>query len=139
MESIRAHDREDLEATGIDPVLLVASCLEASAETLVYRDDEGKLLALLGKGEASIEAPGRSVWMLGTEGLYKGYVRSLLMQESKRVIGEWLSAHGLLHNAVYEKNAVSIRYLTWLGARWLPEPLYGNGKIFYRFYISKEE
>lgn len=135
MQDIRPHDKEDLEASS-DPVFVLIGSIKLDEETRVYRGEDGKLLAIFGKGTMEWGAPGRGIWMVGTNELYNGYTKSLLFKEAKRVLNEWVSKHGLLHNIVYEKNRTSINYLRHLGAVFLAEPKVGwDGKKFYQFYI----
>ena len=75
--------------------------------------------------------------MLGTNELYKGYVKSVLFTEARRVLKKWVTQHGIVHNIVYEKNMKSVKYLSRLGARWCPECLKNNGKRFFEFFITE--
>lgn len=135
MQDIRPQDKEDLEA-GSDPVFCLIGSIKLDEETRVYRGEDGKLLAIFGKSRMEWGAPGRGIWMVGTNELYNGYVKELLMKEAKRVLHGWLRKHGLLHNIVYEKNITSIRYLTRLGAIFLDDPRETwDGHKFYAFYM----
>lgn len=137
LADIRPHDKEDLEACGHDAAFVIIGSIKTSEETMVYRGEDGKLLCLFGKGLPSWEAPGRQIWMLGTNEINKGYVKSVLFKEARRVLKEWLIKHGIVHNVVYEKNMTSVKYLSRLGARWLPEALVNDGKKFFEFYITE--
>lgn len=137
LSDIRPHDKEDLEACGHDEAFVVIGSIRTSEETRVYRGEDGKLLCLFGKGYPSWEAPGRQIWMLGTNELYNGYTKSVLFKEARRVLKEWVTKHGIVHNVVYEKNMTSVKYLSRLGARWTPEALINNGKRFFEFYITE--
>lgn len=137
LSDIRPQDMEDLEACGHDVTFVVIGSIKTSDETRIYRGEDGKLLCLFGKGWPSWEAPGRQIWMLGTNELYKGYVKSVLFTEARRVLKEWVMQHGIVHNIVYEKNMKSVKYLSRLGARWCPECLKNNGKKFYEFFITE--
>lgn len=135
MADIRPQDKEDLEA-GNDPIFCLIGSINLDEETRVYRGEDGKLLAIFGKSRMEWNAPGRGIWMVGTNELYNGYVKELLMKEAKKVLHGWLRQHGLLHNIVYEKNITSIRYLTRLGAIFLDEPRETwDGHKFYAFYM----
>lgn len=136
LSDIRPHDKEDLEACN-DPAFVIIGSIKTSEETRVYRGEDGKLLCLFGKGLPSWEAPGRQIWMLGTNEINKGYVKSVLFKEARRVLKEWVKQHGIVHNIVYEKNMTSVKYLSRLGAHWLPECMINDGKKFYEFYISE--
>ena len=49
MQDIRPHDKEDLEASS-DPVFVLIGSIKLDEETRVYRGEDGKLLAIFGKG-----------------------------------------------------------------------------------------
>lgn len=139
LEDLRPQDDIDLEASGSDKVFTLVACLRLSEEAWVYRNDKSELLGIVGKTYPTKGAPGRSIWMLATNKVNDGYVRTLLMREAKELIGYWVKQHGLLYNAVYEKNKTSINYMTKvLGARWLPEPIVFEGRRFLQFYINGE-
>lgn len=136
--NLRPQDRADLEAVGGDIGFNIIKSIRLSDVVHIYRGEKGELLCLLGKGPISFEAPGRSVWMLGTNAIIDGgYVKDLLFKEARKVIGEWAGQHGLLHNVVYSKNVRSMVYLTRLGAVWLPETIIcADGTEWCKFYIT---
>lgn len=136
VENMRPQDLEDIKATGQDEGFMIIKCLRMSEETRIYRGEDGKLLCLLGKGFPSWSAPGRSIWMIGTNELYNGYAKELLFKEARNVLNDWKREHGILHNAVYEGNKKSIQYLTRLGAVFLPEVMISEGNRFYSFYMA---
>lgn len=137
LSDIRPQDLEDLKASGNDPAFILVASIRLSDELRIYRGEDGKLLCLWGKVAPSWNAPGRQMWMIGTNELYNGYVKSVLFIEARKVLKEWIKQHGILHNVVYEGNKTSVKYLSRLGARWCPEAIINNGKRFFEFYMTE--
>lgn len=133
--NMRERDLIDLGDTCDDVDGALIASIRLSEEVYVYRNDEGKALCVVGKSMEDKGSIGRAIWMVGTNLINDGYVRPLLIKEARRLIGEWVKKHGLLYNCVHEDNVKSIRYMTMLGAKWLPEMTERNGKKFYNFYI----
>lgn len=134
-ENMRERDKLDLADTCDDMEWALIASLRLSEELYVYRNDEDKALCVVGKTMADAGSIGRAIWMVGTDFLYDGYVKSILFKEAKKLIAKWVKKHGLLYNCVHEDNIKSIRYMTMLGAKWLPEMTVRDGKKFYNFYI----
>lgn len=134
---LREQDKEDLEALGDDAVFGIMSSMKYDEETWLYRNDKGEMLCIFGFSRPNPGAPGRNIWMVGTNKLYDGYVKELLFKEARYMIFGWVARFGLLYNAVYEKNKRSINYMKRvLGAIFVPEDLVYNGNVFKQFYIG---
>lgn len=138
-DNLRERDNKDLYDIFADTDFALIASIRLSEEVYVYKNEEGRALCIVGKGMADEGCVGRAIWMVGTKFINDGYVKSILFKEAKRLIGEWLKQHGLLYNCVHEDNVQSIKYLTRLGAKWLPEATVRNGKKFYNFYIAGGE
>lgn len=139
--NMRERDKEDLLDSCDDIDFALIASIQNSEEFYVYRDfytDE--ILCIFGKTYADMGCIGRSIWLIGTKQLNNlTHIKNLLFKEARAVIASWVEQHGLLYNCVHEDNLKSIRYMTMLGARWLPEMTECNGKKFYNFYIAGGE
>lgn len=134
-ESIREQDYADLVCTGGDACFGIIQSLAVTEEGYIYRDDQGRLLCIVGLCREFSDAVGRCIWMLGTKHIMQGtYIKSLLIRESRQVVARWVSQHGLLYNCVNRDNEKSIRWLTWLGGRFLYKQ--AEGKQIISFYID---
>lgn len=139
LDDIREQDKEDLLASGNDEAFAVIGSIRLSEKVLVYRGEDGKLLCILGVGLPSWQSVGRGVWMIGTNELYNGYVKEVLVKEGYYVFHKFAQEYGLIHNVVYEKNKTSIRYLKYLGAVFLTEAkVTADGKKFCQFYMTAD-
>ena len=96
----------------------------------------GKCISVLGLGAHDDATLGRQVWSVSTNEVEKGYIKSLLIKEAKKVVGAWAHKYGLLQNVVSDENAKSMGYMSQiLGAVFLPEHININGHIWKPFYI----
>lgn len=139
--NMREQDEADLLVSCGDIDYALIASIESSEFINAIRDFEtNELLCILGVCFPEENHKGRSIWMVGTKHLNKmTHVKNLLMKEAKELIECWVKKYGLLYNCVCEDNLKSIRYMTWLGAKWLPEVTECNGKKFYNFYIAGGE
>ena len=138
MNNIRKQDEDDLVASGGDVVFEICGSLQGCEENYVYRGENGELLCIMGISGYIPEAAGRCVYMLGTNAINDmSYYKQLLVTEAKNVINNWVTAYGLIFNAVNVENQKSIRWLTRLGAKWLPEEIKTDKGTFRQFVIMK--
>lgn len=71
-------------------------------------------------------------WMLATDAI--GEIPGRVIIESRREVDGWARRYAMLANYVHEANAVSIRWLRWLGFAVLTVPAEHNPKfrLFWR-------
>lgn len=138
MNNIRKQDEDDLVATGGDMVFEICGSIQGTEKTYIYRGEQGELLCIMGISGYIPAAAGRCVYMLGTNAINEpSYVKQLLFTEAKKVITDWVNEYGLIFNAVNIENNKSIRWLTRLGAKWLPEEIRTGKGTFRQFVIMK--
>lgn len=139
INNMREQDMLDLIASGGDVVFEICGSLQGCKESYVYRGENGELLCIMGISGYIPEAAGRCVYMLGTNAINEfSYYKSLLVSEARRVIGEWVKKYGIIFNAVNIENEKSQRWLTRLGAVWLPEKIKTDKGTFLQFIITEE-
>ena len=137
MEDLRPQDRLDLMAACGDAEDAIKQSIACSESVYVYYDDKGKCISMLGLGARDFYTLGRQVWSVSSNEIEKGYVKSLLITEAKKVVGAWADRYGLLQNVVSEENTKSIHYMEKvLGAVFLPEDLKINNNVWKPFYIA---
>lgn len=138
VNDIRKQDEDDLVATGGDVIFEICGSIQEADKTYVYRGEEGELLCIMGISGYIPAAAGRCVYMLGTNAINEpSYIKQLLITEAKKVIKDWVNQYGLIFNAVNVENEKSIRWLTRLGAIWLPEDIKTDKGLFKQFVIMK--
>lgn len=138
LKNIRPQDRDDLIATGGDIIFEICGSLQACKENYVYRGEHGELLCIMGISGYMPDAPGRCVYMFGTNALDNfSYYKQLLVIEARNVIGKWVRKYGIVFNAVNIENEKSRRWLTRLGAVWLPEKIETVRGTFLQFIITE--
>ena len=136
-ENLRPQDRLDLMAACGDAEDAIKQSIACSESVYVYYDDKGKCISMLGLGARDVYTLGRQVWSVSSNEINKGYVKSLLITEAKKVVGEWADKYGILQNVVNADNTKSIHYMEKvLGAVFLPEDLKINNNVWKPFYIA---
>lgn len=137
LQDIRDEDLRDLSEDGADPCFLLIASINLADEIVVYRNADNELLLVCGIGKDADARGGRFIWMVGCNRLQTmSNIKTLLMKESKRLIAEWLDKYILLYNCVHVDNEKSKRWLTYLGAIWLPD-FVGPDNKFQSFVIVK--
>lgn len=75
-------------------------------------------------------------WMLGTDGVVKH--KRVFVPNSRVVVSNMLDVAPSLYNYAHAENAVSIRWLKWLGFKFEDAAPYGpHGELFHRFSMEK--
>ena len=136
VDDLRPHDMADLIAACGNAEDAIRMSVAFSELVYFYLDDTGKCISVLGLGAHDDATLGRQVWSVSTNEVEKGYIKSLLIKEAKKVVGAWAHKYGLLQNVVSDENTKSIGYMSQiLGAVFLPEHININGHIWKPFYI----
>lgn len=138
MQDIRAEDLRDLSEGEMDPEFMLMASIDITDDIVIYRDSDNELLLVCGIGQEDNSGfGGKFIWMVGCNRLQTmSNIKTLLMKESKKLIAEWLDKYILLYNCVHKDNEKSRRWMTYLGAIWLPEYV-GPNKEFQSFVIVK--
>ena len=90
---------------------------------------DGEVVCIFGCGD-------RCPWMLASEKL--PLIRHAIAKNSRKYMRFMLRQHGFLFNFVDSRNALSIKWLKWLGFEF-GEPFAGkNGTTFYPFFMSAQ-
>lgn len=78
------------------------------------------------------------VWLLGTEGIKMHSIEFL--RKSREWVSRLHEEFPVLYNDIDSRNTVHIRWLQWLGFKFINElPSYGyEGRLFYHFVRIKD-
>ena len=125
---------EVLSSDGLSPLEALQISFETSYEcnTIVKN---GFIMGMFGCGYGGDKLYGVP-WML-TNGDFRGFSKKFL-KEAREWILKLSQRHLILYNYVHCENKKSIRWLKWLGFKFMREiPKYGFGKsdTFYEFYL----
>ena len=103
--------------------------------TLVHK---GEPVAMFGLCPDGPEQPKQAtVWLLGTDQLR--YIWRIFLKLSVECVSWMLEIYPVLYNFVDAENHTSIRWLTWLGARFEEPAPYGKeGRMFRQFVIERK-
>lgn len=127
-KDIRPEDAaEILAASGLNPMSgLMTGYLHSDECWTICTKDAGKPVALF--GFRKVDENKAVVWLLGTKDLPKYGTRFL--RESRDWIDRFHKKADLLFNAVDQRNTVHIRWLEWLGFKFIRViPQYGHLKL----------
>lgn len=118
-------DRQEVEATGATPFEALYDGLHLSDNALTMLHPDGEPIGMCGVGTFLAE-PIRcgAVWMLGTDRIKA--VPTVFLRESKRWVDDQFNTYQLLCNFVDERNDVHVKWLKWLGFKFIARhPLHG--------------
>lgn len=117
--NIRPADRAEFEAasgmTVQDGLLLLLKWTEAGYPKVLKEQRTGEVLGI--GGVDSLGNRDASVWLLLTNAIERHQVEFLRF--SKEFLEDLLSVFDTITNTVYANNRLHIKWLTWLGAKWL--------------------
>lgn len=110
---MRRADREEVEAlSGKNPRDVLVESVEKSAKAWAGLAD-GRLVCLFGVVPLSLVGVTGIPWLLGSDEVCT-FSRQFL-RRNKAYVAEMLADYPVLANVVDARNAVSIRWLRWLG------------------------
>jgi len=133
---MREGDREEVWATGrYTPQAALDASLDASSRSWSGFAD-GRLVVMFGVG-AVPDAPRVGVpWLLGSDDVVRYQVQFL--RRCRDYVSDMLREFEVLTNWVDARNAVSLRWLAWMGAEFLPAVPFGAlGLPFHQFIIKR--
>lgn len=109
---LRAEDRDEVLALGLDPVDGLLQSVAGAHEAWTYRTD-GRIICMAGVGPLSLIGATGVPWLLGSD-LVPAHRRAFLV-ETRRAVARWLTFFPLLSNVVDARYDAAIRWLRWLG------------------------
>jgi hypothetical protein len=136
MEFLKIAREEDLAevfATSGQSILKEPLGLLEGAKAIIRLDCPEGEEVLLGIGAVTLECrrsfenPIAIPWMLLTTNVYKHPIEFLRF--SKRYLADLLRKAPQVANGVHGENQLHIKWLTWLGCKWVPNTR-GKGKVF---------
>lgn len=133
IKDMRAADRVELEAIRgwtAEQELKHAISTAARARTCVC---DGKVLAIF--GDSAHDAVYGLPWMVSS--VWIETYRRAFLAECEGVVADMRTRHQRLINFADVRNTQAVRWLKWLGFRFLPAIPYGaNNELFYPFEME---
>ncbi len=126
---LRHYDRMEVGAffTCNEDALL--NGLDKDDQTYTGLDTQGEPFVMFGVG---IENNQPYIWLLGSKGIEENALT--FARQSKKILPELIKPYGVVSNLVYADYGSSIKWLKWLGAKFLTK-VEINGYLFYEFII----
>jgi len=109
---LRAPDRAEVLALGVEPVEGLLSSLRSSKEAWTARAADGRIICMAGVCPASLVGQTGVPWLLGSD-LVPVYRRPFMV-ETRAMIARWLTLFPVLRNLVDARYEAAIRWLRWL-------------------------
>lgn len=133
---MRAADRQEVfAARGVSPHEALEFSLQKSAIARTALVD-GKPEVMFGVADLNVLSRVGAPWLLGTDAVEAEYRQFLRRSIDWR--GQLLQRYDVLRNLVDERNAVSVRWLKWLGFRFLKAFPVGDDKLpFWLFEMRR--
>jgi hypothetical protein len=133
--NMRAADRDEVWASShVEPEQALRRSLTHSTHAWVGRVDDEPVI-MFGVGMVSLLGGIGAPWLLGTDGVQR-YSRTFL-RLSRGWLTEMRAAYPVLVNYVDARNALSIRWLRWLGFQIGPAVAWGADHLpFHRFEMG---
>lgn len=129
--TMRKEDREEIwHHSRFTPLLALQGGLLMSKKCWsIIRDD--RVVGMF--GVASVDGTIGVPWMLASDELVD--IQIAFLRGCKDYLEEMFQGFELLCNSVWIGNAVHIRWLRWMGFKFLPaKPAGPDGELFYEFY-----
>lgn len=123
---LRAEDRAEVLALGVEPVDGLLQSVAAAREAWTWRAD-GLVICMAGVAPLSLIGRTGVPWLLGSD-LVPAH-RRIFMVETRRAVARWLGMFDVLRNVVDARYAAAIRWLRWLGFE-VGEPFALQGGLF---------
>ena len=135
---MRAADRDEVRsASGRSPVQALTFSLRKSAVAWTALVD-GKPEVMFGLADLNVLARVGAPWLLGTDAVT--IHRRAFLRGSVEWRGKLLARYSVLRNLVDDRNAVSMRWLKWLGFKLSsPVPIGHDGTAFRLFELRRED
>jgi hypothetical protein len=135
---LRQADKDEIQASsGSDPTgaLFLGWRESEVCYTIVDADQP---LAMFGVVRMASNPSIGQVWLLGTEGIKMHSIEFL--RKSREWVSRLHEEFPVLYNDIDSRNTVHIRWLQWLGFKFINElPSYGyEGRLFYHFVRIKD-
>jgi len=126
-ERLRPEDVEEIKAArGVDPLVAIQFGLQVSDPCFILGTPEDPYCGILGVTKTFIPGAG-GIWMLATPDLVKHQIKFL--RGCKGALEELHDRYPVLWNCVDERNEVHIKWLRWLGFKFIMRhPYYGVEK-----------
>jgi hypothetical protein len=121
---LRKEDEDEVRAaSGLEPGEALAFIINYEVEASVILMG-GKIVGLFGLSELPSDLTEARPWMLATDALFSGKDSLwVFTKRSKEIVKEMNKKYHWLSNYVAVSNTQAIRWLTWLGFSFDPEPV----------------
>ena len=129
---LRHYDCIEVGAFLTDNEEALMDGLENDDKTYTVLDRNGEPFVMFGVG---VDNNQPYIWLLGSKGIEENALK--FAKHSKKLLPELIKPYGVVSNLVYKDYGSSIKWLKWLGAKFITE-VEINGYLFYEFIITSK-
>lgn len=126
---LRKYDRMEIGAFFVTAEEALLNGFENDDVTYTALDLKGEPFSMFGVGTQN-NIP--YIWLLGTKGIEENALT--FARQSKNLLPQLIKPYGVVTNLVYKDYTASVKWLKWLGAKFIKE-VDINGYLFYEFII----
>ena len=132
--AMRQAERDECAAYGLTPLEGMRYAFDHAALAWTGRAD-GEPVCMFGVSAAALVAPEGRPWLLSTDGILPH--QHAFLRRNRAYVGTMLQAFPRLADWVDARNAVSIRWLRWLGFTIRQAVPFGiHGELFHPFEME---
>lgn len=118
--NMRRADRDEIAAmSGKSPGAALAYSLRKSSRAWTIMAPDGRPIGMFGVGDVNILAGVGCPWLLGTDELPRHAI--VFLRNCPYWLGQLFRGYDVLRNFVDERNTLSMRWLKWLGFKFLDQ------------------
>lgn len=110
---MRAPDRAEVLAFGMEPIDGLLQSVRDSREAWTARDAAGRIICMAGVCPLTLIGRTGVPWLLGSDLVPAN--RRAFMVETRRTVARWQETFPVLRNVVDARYLQAIRWLDWLG------------------------
>jgi len=117
-ENLRNQDVIEISGLGATNEFACQQSYFNSHKKFTVRLNNNKLVACFGVGSVTDDIG--MIWMLGTK--YIKDIKNTLLRHGRDWVTHLMIGYDFVYNVVHTQNTVSIKWLKWLGAKFLDNP-----------------
>lgn len=135
---MRPEDIREVRAQcGMDAPQAMRAALEESPRFARTALLDLQPLAMFGLAGLTVLGESAQVWCFGTRAIDDHPLA--FAKASRLAVDQLLRLAGILTNVVDADDVKVKRWLTWLGATYVLQPEWRNGRMFYQFILAREK
>jgi hypothetical protein len=135
LKNLRPHDAAEIEATGGITEMKLWECIEGANEAYSVFTEDRELVCIFGINPHPVDQHQGIVWLLGTH-LLDRHLKTLC-KASTYWLKRWHTKYPVLTNHTDQRNKKVLRWLQWLGFKFINVNPVGPYKVPFIHFIRE--